>query len=122
MEEKLKSIYIEDFIWVIYIGIIILSFYSNYLEKKYYINNDIKSKDKYNKIMIFIFIILVVVYFYFFSSSLKDLNNLKDSDTYKKKRLTYLAFIASTLVLLSGIIFLYIAVKNDDIDVELAFS
>ena len=41
VEDKLKQLKIEDFIWVIYIGIIALSYYSNYLERKYYLNNDI---------------------------------------------------------------------------------
>ena len=37
LNSKLKQIRIEDFIWVIYIGIIILSWYANSLEKKYFI-------------------------------------------------------------------------------------
>ena len=67
MEEKLRQITIEDFIWVIYIGIIALSYYSNYLERKYYVNNNIDSKNKYRKIIIVIFSILIIVYFYFCS-------------------------------------------------------
>ena len=43
VEEKLRQIRIEDFIWVIYIGIIALSYYSNYLERKFYVNKDINS-------------------------------------------------------------------------------
>ena len=34
LNNKLKQLKIEDFIWVIYIGIIILSWYANNLEKK----------------------------------------------------------------------------------------
>jgi len=65
LNQKLKQIQIEDFIWIIYIGIIILSWYSNYLEKNYFINNDLESKKKYREIMITIFTILIIVYFYF---------------------------------------------------------
>ena len=55
LNRKLEQIKIEDFIWIIYIGIIALSFYSNSLEEKYYLFNDNISKEKYRKIMIFIF-------------------------------------------------------------------
>ena len=37
LEKKLKQIKIENLIWVVYIGIIILSWYSNYLERNYYL-------------------------------------------------------------------------------------
>ena len=59
LNDKLKELKIEDFIWVIYIGIIILSWYSNALERRYYVYNDLESKEKYRKIIIFIFSILV---------------------------------------------------------------
>ena len=50
--DKLKDIEIENKIWIIYIGIIILSWYSNTLERKYFIYNDLESKEKYRKIII----------------------------------------------------------------------
>lgn len=122
IEDKLKQIKIEDFIWVIYIGIIVLSYYSNYLEKRFYVCNDFNSKNKYRKIMIVIFSILIIVYFYFFKDSYDSLKTLKCSDSFKKKQLNQLSFIASTLILISGIIFLYIAYNDEDLDVELAFN
>ena len=122
IENKLKQIDIEDKIWIIYLGIILLSYYSNDLERKYFINNDTISKEKYHNIMILIFSILVIVYFYFLKSSLEDINNLKEYDSIHKKNLTYLSFVASSLIAISGLIFLYIAVKDEDISVELAFN
>ena len=122
VEDKLKQLKIEDFIWVIYIGIIALSYYSNYLEKKYYVYNDLNSKDKYRSIMILIFSILIIVYYYFLSDSYKSIKNLYDCDTEKKKRLVYLSFLASLLIFISGLIFLYIAVSDTDLSVELAFN
>lgn len=50
INEKLKQLKIEDFIWIIYIGIIFMSWYANSLERKYFIYNDIKSKEKYPKV------------------------------------------------------------------------
>ena len=122
LESKLKELKIEDYIWLIYIGIIILSWYSNNLERKYFINNDIKSKEKYRQTLIIIFSILIIVYLYFLNSSFNDYKNLNINDTEKKKRLTTLSLIGSLLIAVSGFIFLYIAIKDEDIDIELAFN
>ena len=122
INNKLKQIKIEDFIWIIYIGIIILSFYSNRLEADYYINNNKISKEKYRKTIILIFSILIFVYIYFLKSSIDDINNLKPWDSYEKKQLVTLSFIASLLIAISGFIFLYIAFKDNNLDVELAFN
>ena len=40
--KRLKEIKNENIIWIIYIGIIALSYYSNYLEKNYFLNNEYK--------------------------------------------------------------------------------
>lgn len=121
IEDKLKELKIEDFIWFIYIGIIALSFYANFLEGKYYLNNDLKSKDEYQKIMIFIFSILIIVYAYFLKSAYDDLKNINHYNE-KKKRLVLASFIASLLIFVSGIIFLCIAIVDNNLDVELAFN
>ena len=122
INERLKELDIEDFIWILYIGIIALSFYSNSLERKYFVNNNKKDKEKYKKIMISIFSILVIVYIYFLYDSYKSVKNLKPNTPKNIKDLTYLSFIASFLIAVSGFIFLYIAYKDEDINVEIAFN
>ena len=122
LDDKLRQIRIEDFIWVVYIGIIALSYYSNFLERKYYVFNDLESKDKYRNIIILIFSILLIVYFYFLYDSYKSVKDLKSFDNEKKKRLVYLSFLASLLIFISGSIFLYIAFSDTDLNVELAFN
>ncbi len=122
LDRKLKQLRTEDFIWLIYIGIIIMSWYSNYLERKYFINNDLESKEKYRKIMIFIFTILIIVYLYFLKDSYDDIKSIKECDSNKKKKLIYLSFLGSLFILLSGFIFLYIAIEDEELDVELAFN
>ncbi len=122
IEERLKQINIEDYIWLIYIGIIFFSWYSNYLERDSLINNNKHSKSKYRTIIISIFSVLVVVYYYFFKSSLEDLKEIKPTDREEKKQLVYLSFIASLLILISGLIFLYIAIYDKDNSIELAFN
>ena len=122
IQNRLKEIQIEDFIWIIYLGIIALSFYSNYLEKDYFINNSIDSKYKYRSIIILIFSILVIVYAYFLYDSYQSVKSLKDCDTDKTKLLTYLSFYASLLIFISGLIFLYIAINDENLNIELAFN
>lgn len=122
VNERLEELKIEDFIWVIYIGIIFLSWIANSLERKYFLFNDLMSKEKYREIMTIIFSILVIVYFYFYKESVSDINKLKDNDTDKKKILTIISSIASLLILISGVIFLIVAILDEDLDVELAFN
>ena len=122
LDSKLKSIDTEDLIWVIYLGIIIFSWYSNSLERKYFLFNDLKSKDKYRDTLILIFSILLVVYTYFLKSSIRDVKNIKPYDSLKKKRLVYLSFYASLLITISGFLLLYIAYNDDSVDVEIAFN
>lgn len=120
--KRLKELDIEDFIWIVYIGIIALSFYSNSLERKYFLFKDDKSKEKYRNILIIIFLILIIVYIYFLKDAWDSVKSLKVYDSEEKKNLTYLSFIASFLIAISGFIFLYIAFKDKDLNVELAFN
>ena len=122
MNERLKEIDIENHIWVIYILIIMASWYSNKLEKDYFIYKNELYKEKYRQIIIKIFSVLSIVYLYFFKSSIDGIRELKDSDSLKKKQLTELSAIASLLIVISGLIFLYIAYKDTDISVEVAFN
>lgn len=122
LSSKLKQLDIEDFIWLVYIGIIILSWYSNSLERNYFINNDKYCKSKYLKITQVIFSILIVVYLYFLKDSVDSIRELRSTDSIKKKRLVYLSFIASLLIAISGFIYLYISFVNDDLSVEIAFN
>ena len=122
INEKIKQITIEDYIWIIYIGIIVTSWYANKYESDYFNYNDMISKEKYRRMMIRIFTILVIIYFYFFKGSWNDLMSISCSDSCKKKELTYLSYVGSLFILFSGLIFLYIAYKDEQIDVEIAFN
>ena len=122
LNDKLQELATEDYIWVIYIVIIILSWYSNNLERDYFINNNIESQEKYRQIIILIFSILLIIYFYFFKSSIDGINNLKWNDSRKKIDLSYLSLLASFLIVISGVIFLYIALVDESIEIEMAFN
>lgn len=121
-EERLKQIKAENYVWVIYIFLIILCFISNYYEKDYFITNNQISKEKYRNILIFIFSVALLVYTYFLYDSYKDYKNLSIYNNKKKKDFTKYSLIGSILIFIAGAIFLYIAINDQDIEVELAFN
>lgn len=120
--DRLKDIKTENFIWIIYIGIIVLSWYANSKEEKFILYDDEISKKQYQNLMILIFSILVIIYYYFTVDIYDDLKMLNIFDSNKKRNLTYASFTGSLLILISGIIFLIIAILDDDIDTEIAFN
>ena len=120
--EKLNDIKIENMVWLVYIGIIILSYYANSKEKKYLLYNDQEAKKEYQDLLIIIFSILLVIYYHFAKDSYEDVQKLNNFDSNKKKILTKFLFVASLLILISGIIFLGLAIADDDIDIELSFN
>lgn len=121
-EKRLKQIEIENYIWIIYFFIIGLCLYGNYFEKKFFLYNDIVAKEKYRNISILIFIIAVVIYFYFFLDNYNDIKDISIYDSLKKRNLSLLNFIGSSLVLISGIIYLYIAISDTELETEIAFN
>ena len=120
IKKRLEQIKIENNIWVIYLIIIALSYYSNNLEKDYFINKNEESKNNYRKINILIFTILVIVYLYFEKESLDSIK--EKNKTENQKRLGTLSFVGSTAVLISGLIFLYIAISDTNLEEEIAFN
>lgn len=121
-EERLKQIKTENYVWIIYLFLIILCFISNYYEKDYFITNNQISKEKYRNILIFIFSVALLVYTYFLYDSYKDYKNLSIYDNKKKKDFTKYSLIGSILIFIAGAIFLYIAINDQDIEAELAFN
>ena len=122
IKNRMKEIKIENYIWIIYLGIIFLSYYSNSLEKDYLVNNNYISKEKYRYIMIIIFSILVFIYYYFLYDSYQSIKNINLNNMSDKDKLYLLSFIGSLLIFISGILFLYISIKDKDINIELAFN
>ena len=119
---RLRDIKIENYIWIIYIGIIVLSWYANSKEKDFIINKNENSKKEYQALMILIFTILLFIYYYFTIDSYDDVKELSPLDSKKKIILRYASFVGSFLILIGGIIFLIIAILDDNIDTEIAFN
>lgn len=120
-EEILRTIEIENYIWIIYLVIIFLSFIANKEEVNYFINNDMQSKNNYRKLIIIIFSIALGIYYYFFISGYETYKNLSPYDTESKKFFETINFIANTLILIAGVIFLIIAIFDEELETEIAF-
>lgn len=119
--EKLKEIEIENYIWIVYLGLIIFSFWSNNEERKYIIFGDISAKENYRNSLVLVFSIASIIYFYFFYSSYRSYKNLDKNDTESKKYFTVINLIATTLVLIAGLLFLFIAIEDEELETEISF-
>lgn len=121
-KNRIKQIEIENFIWLVYLFIIGLCLYANTFEKNYFETGNIESKEKYRFLTIIIFVIAIIVYIYFFIDSYDSIKNNYFYLNKRTKDLNNLSFVGTTLILISGVIFLYIAVNDKELDVELAFN
>lgn len=122
VENRLKQIRDENIVWIIYFILIGICIYNNKIEKEYFLTGNEESKKLYRYINIFIFIVAILVYLYFFNSDYNAVKNLNSYDSIKKQNLTKLSFLGTTLILLSGFIFLYIVVEDQNIETEIAFN
>ena len=120
IRKRLNQITIENYIWFLYLIIIAFCFYGNTLEKDYFLTHNYQSKESYRKINAFVFVLLILVYCYFEKEAIESFQN-KDKSKVQEKFDT-LSLIASTLVLISGCIFLYIIMEDKDLEEEVAFN
>ena len=120
IQERLKQIQMENNIWIIYLVIIGFSYYANYLETNYFITKNPQSKLQYRKINAYIFITLILVYLYFEKDAWTSFQKKRKNET--EKKYDTLILIATTAVLISGFIFLYIILEDEDLETEIAFS
>ena len=118
--KRLKQIETENFIWIIYLFIIGFSIYANHFEKDFFLTNNEKSKKTYRIINASIFIVLILVYSYFEKEAISSFQNQKKSQ--KQRQLDTLSLVATTAVLISGFIFLYIILVDDNLEEEIAFN
>ena len=120
INKRLDLIRTENYIWILYLFIIGFSFYANHLEKDFFLTNNIKSKNTYRLINAAIFVVLILVYSYFEKEAILSFFDNDRSD--KQKKLDNLSFMATTFVLISGFLFLYIVLEDDELLEEVAFN
>ena len=116
--EKIKEVNIEDIIWLTYFFIIIANLYSNYLERDYIKNNNIRSRNLFRQINLYVLVIAFFIYLYFVFLSYKSIRNLRSNATQKKVFLTNLTLISALLFLIAGALNIFIQ-KNSIYDDEI---
>lgn len=119
LKKRLKEIEVEDMVLGIFIVIIILAYTANKIEKNYFIKGLEIDKKKYYYLSIFIFSIVVIINIYFFKISYEDVVTITDDIPNNVKEYAYLTLLASILSLIAGIIILYIAISDTEIDAEI---
>ena len=121
-DDIIKQIETENFIWIIYLFIIVVSFIANYFEKIYYETASKKAKNRYRVLNIFVFSVVFIVYLYFFKENHEVVQSLNCLDNKNKVLFNKLNYFASFLILVAGAILLYIAVFDKDLETEIAFN
>lgn len=113
LEEILKELQIEDFIWIIYIFLSIFALVSNHFERQYDITGDKIDKKLFRRINTTIFTITFFIYVYFIFLNIKNLKKL-DSKSSPLRILTANSnFIAASLFLIGGTIYLLTSIFGD---------
>ena len=95
---------------------------ANYFETDYYKNNNYDSKEKYRLINIFVFSVALIIYLYFFKGNYETVKNLNCCDSPTKVKFNQLNFLASVFIVIAGVILLYIAIFDTELETEIAFN
>lgn len=117
---RIKEIDRENFIYIIFFIILILSYIANEIEKDYFIKRNDIDKNNYYYLQIFIFGIIVLVNIYYVIISYREIRLLQIQENFNKRKYAYLDFIASLAALVAGLILLYIAITDREIDAEIS--
>lgn len=117
---RLKEFDRENFMYVIFFIILVLSYIANIIEKEYFVKRSEENKIKYYCLQIFIFTIVVLINIYYVFNSYEDVVSLSLNDNMKTKNYAYLNLVASLAALVAGGILLYIAITDKEIDAEIS--
>lgn len=120
LDKRIKEINTENFIYGIFILIIIMAYYANERELDYFLNNNNVAKKDYYYTMIIIFLIVTIISGSYFYSSYKEITLLRNKPYSKDKEYANLNLIANGATLVASLIYLYIAINDKDINAEIS--
>lgn len=118
-EEILKTIEIENKIFIVYLIIIGLAYWANTLETDYFTTGNECSKEKYKTLMIIVFLLAVIISSGFLKKSYESYKNLTPYDSQNKQLFSSLSLLATSLIFIAGIIFLFIAISDKNLETEI---
>ena len=120
LDKRIKEINTENFIYVIFILIIIMAYYANERELDYFLNNNNVAKREYYYTRIIIFLIVSIISGSYFYKVNKEIILLRNKLFFKEKEYVNLDLIASGATLVASLIYLYIAITDKDIKAEIS--
>ena len=121
INEQLKRIRIEDFIWVINFFIIFFAFMSNDYEENYIKTRNKKSSRIFHTINIDIFIVIFLINVYFLYLRYQALQNLKSTSTKQEVLNANLNYLAAFLIVIGTFIYIYTEMSSANIEEEIPF-
>ncbi len=112
LENKLNKISNENIIWYIYIFIAIFALVSNYFESDYLKNKNHHEYIIYHDINIVILIVSILIYCYFIYNNYQNCQKQNPHTNSQSKENNDLNLIASILILIAGLIYLYTTIMD----------
>ena len=112
--KTLQEIQIEDWIWITYLFLSAVALVSNFFEKDYLLNRNKTSKKAFKTINIAVFLIVFFIYLYFVLLTYSRFKERQQQTTIKSMIVTNANFIAASLFLIGGILYLFTEIISDD--------
>ena len=119
LRSRLQEIKNEDVILLIFIILIIITYIANQHERNYFVNRVESSKKIYYYLQIIVFLSVVIINLYYIALSYQEVTNLPPNSSYKRRKYANLSLTASLVALVAGLIILYIAITDTEIDAEI---
>lgn len=119
-EKRIEEIDRENIILVIFVGVIVLAYIANEIEKEYFRYGNESDKKNYYYVQNALFIIVVILNAYYVYNSYRVISNLSVDMSENSIRYAYLEFIASILALVAGLILLYISLTDTNLESEIS--
>lgn len=119
-DKRIEEIDRENIILVIFVGVIILAYIANEIEKEYFRYGNDNDKRDYYYIQVALFIVVVILNIYYVYNSYKVVSNLTPDMSEESKKYAYLDFVAAVIALVAGLILLYIAINDTSLESEIS--
>ena len=114
INEKLRKLRIEDFIWIVYFFIAAAALYSNKDERDYLLYNNKKAYHEKKTINITIFVIALIIYIYFVLNTTEDLAKIPQNFNNQAYVDRFAQLVAALLFLAGGIIYLIVEIRDPE--------
>ena len=112
--ETLRNLEIEDIIWIVSLFTASRALVSNQIERDYLINNNKQAQKAFKTINRTILTIAFFIYLYFLFLAYNNLKKANPTLSFKQARTLNLNFIAASLFVVAGTIYLVLELSNSN--------